>query len=98
MCGTLKIDDGDAPLSLAAVQVDVYGRTPSPVPFPDSHVQCSASWEQKHWPSFHLLNNVTRLPNGALEMEDLNDGECKNTQSIFFASSACVCFRLEPIA
>ena len=90
MCGTLKIDDDDAPLSLAAVQVDVNGRTPSPAPFPDSHVQCSASWEQNHWPSFHLLNNVTRHPNGGLEMEDLNDGECQNARSIFCQLSLCL--------
>ena len=50
-----------------------HPRTPSPAPFPDSHVQCSADWDKNHWPSFHLLNNVTRRANGELDMEDLND-------------------------
>lgn len=52
---------------------DVRAATPSPAPFPDSHVQCSADWDKNHWPSFHLLNNVTRRANGELDMEDLND-------------------------
>ena len=48
--------------------------TPAPsAPYPDSHVQCSASWDTNNWPTFHLLNNVTQRPNGALDMEDLND-------------------------
>lgn len=40
-------------------------------PYPDSHVQCSDSW--KLWPTFHLLNNVTKRANGALDMGGLND-------------------------
>jgi sucrose-6-phosphate hydrolase SacC (GH32 family) len=65
--GLLKTDDsvdGSAP------------RVPAPAggaPYPDSHVQCSSDWQKNRWPTFHLLNNVTRRPGGALDMETLND-------------------------
>lgn len=38
-------------------------------PYPDSHVQCSDSWNANNWPTFHLLNNVTKRANGELDME-----------------------------
>jgi hypothetical protein len=69
--GLLKTDDsvdGSAP------------RVPAPAggaPYPDSHVQCSSDWQKNRWPTFHLLNNVTRRPGGALDMETLNDANAK---------------------
>ena len=72
---TISISEPD-PAGIRAVALQRHPtprRTPSPAPFPDSHVQCSADWDKNHWPSFHLLNNVTRRANGELDMEDLND-------------------------
>ena len=70
-------DQRQPPLPASAASPAAASRvivaTPSPAPFLDAHVQCSASWDEAHWPNFHILNNVTRRSNGALVMEDLND-------------------------
>ena len=49
------------------------GATPAPPLYPDSNLQCGPSWQKQNWPTFHLLNNVTKRPNGELDMEELND-------------------------
>jgi hypothetical protein len=40
---------------------------------PRPPLECTSAAEQPLWPTFHLMNNVSRGSDGRLQMEGLND-------------------------
>ena len=41
--------------------------------FPDTGDECQPASEQPDWPTFHIVNNVTKHEDGHLTVEALND-------------------------
>ena len=62
--------------ALLVVHVRAGGRDPPSPPtggFPDSGDECQSAAAQPNWPTFHIVNNVTKHADGHLSMENLND-------------------------
>ena len=52
--------------------------------FPDSGAECQPASAQPNWPTFHVVNNVTKHADGHLSMENLNDANAVR-------STICAC-------